>query len=90
MTYREFSQKNYPERCHSRYEGGCLGCPGDIVKDAPSDINGKCLHEISKGTYGCDECWDLPMEQSAKKTRQSEGSVESTCWSGVGPPLPKV
>lgn len=67
MTYREFSQKNYPERCHSRYEGGCLGCPGDIVKDAPSDINGKCLHETSKGTYGCDECWDQPMEQDAKK-----------------------
>ena len=30
------------------------------------------------------------VKKGAKKTRQSEGSVESTCWSGVGPPLPKV
>ena len=32
----------------------------------------------------------LFFDLDAKKTRQSEGSVESTCWSGVGPPLPRV
>lgn len=62
MTYREFMQQHYPEKCGKYYSGGCAGCPGDVVPGAPQVDDNDCLLFPN-----CDECWDQPMEQDAKK-----------------------
>ena len=67
MTYREFMQQQHPEKCGKHYSGGCAGCPGDVVDGAPKEDDKGCLFDASQGLYGCSECWDMPMEQSAKK-----------------------
>ena len=65
MTYREWLKENRPEEINPNYKGGCFGCPGGYIADAPSIGRQDCRRTTSWKSdsyeHSCTLCWDQEM-----------------------------